>query len=340
MGFLDSLTDAFTGAPAKEAAAKTQAYLSGVGSSNTGVINAGRDNAVGAIQGGAVAGRDALSTGYGAGVDATNAGYDAAGNALTGGYNAGNSYYDQAAGAYKPLSDLATKYGGATTLGLNALGVNGAAGTDAARDAFKAGPAYEFNLDQGIEAINRRRNMGGMLDSGNADRDAQVFGAGQASNEYDKWLGNLLGFTNPELAATQGAASGVAGVRGQQAGAANAFGVNMAGNDTGRAAMLADLAKNYGNTSANLEATAGNNLAGVYQGAAGQQVGQSTALAKPYADTYGQEAAAQQQGSANLWNLGINAGKLAAGGLGSKAGGGAAGAIPSIGNFNARPALA
>jgi hypothetical protein len=202
--FLDSLTAAFTGAPAREAAENTRNYLSGVGTSNTNAINAGRDSAVGAIQGGAGAGRDALGYGYLTGQGATNAGANSALGYLQGGYDTASGLYDQARGAYAPLSDLATKYGAATSLGLGALGANGPEGTAAARDAFQTGPAYDFNLNQGLEAINRRRNMGGMLDSGNADRDAQVFGAGQASNEYDKWLNNLLGFTNPELQATQG----------------------------------------------------------------------------------------------------------------------------------------
>ncbi len=163
------LFDIFTGKPAKEAAAQQRAYLGQIGTQNNSAIDSGLTNSLGA-----------LGTGYNTGTGAVNQAYgDASG------------YLNQAGAAYDPLAALGGKYGGATTMGLNALGVNGAQGQQDARAAFQAGPAYNFNLEQGLESINRRRNMGGMLDSGNADRDAQTFGAGLASNEYDKWVSGL-----------------------------------------------------------------------------------------------------------------------------------------------------
>lgn len=308
MGFLSTLTDAFTGNPAKEAAAKTQSYLSDVGNKNTAAINTGAATATGAVNSATQAGRDDLGFGYGAATGAANAGADSAQGYLANGNAAAGMYYDAARGAYAPVSALAGKYGGATTLALNSLGVNGAAGTAAARDAFKAGPAYEFNLDQGLESINRARNKAGGLASGNTDRAAQDYGAGLASNEYDKWLGNLLGFTNPELSATTSAATGVAGLDAQQAGQQTQFAQNQADTETGRAAMLADLASKYGTAGAGVETGAGQSLANIATGAAGQTVASGTGLAQPYANTYGQEAAAAQQGSGNLWNLAGNVG--------------------------------
>jgi hypothetical protein len=176
--FLDSLTNVFTGAPAKEAAANTRNYLSGVQTSGNSAINTGVLNARSAVGGGLDVGRDALGAGYTTSRGDVGAGADAALGELQGGYNNASGFYDAARGAYQPLSALGQKYGGATTLALDALGVNGAGGQGAARDAFAAGPGYEFNLDQGMDAINRRRNMGGQLDSGNADRDAQTLAQG------------------------------------------------------------------------------------------------------------------------------------------------------------------
>lgn len=132
--------------------------------------------------------------------------------ALSGGYSDARDTLQETRDVYSPLAALASKYGGATTLGLGALGVNGAGGQADARAAFQAGPAYNFNLEQGLEAINRRRAMGGMLNSGNADRDAQEYGSGLASREYEGWLSKLLGFTSPELAATGARAGGLAGL--------------------------------------------------------------------------------------------------------------------------------
>jgi hypothetical protein len=94
---------------------------------------------------------------------------------------------------------------------LNSLGLNGQAGNDAATAAFQAGPGYQFQLNQGLDAINRRRAAGGMLNSGNADIDAITFGQGLANNAFGGWQGNLAGLNTNALAATGAAATGIAG---------------------------------------------------------------------------------------------------------------------------------
>ena len=104
--------------------------------------------------------------------------------------------------AYGSLADLAKKYGGATSLGLDALGVNGTDGNARATEAFQAGPGYQFTLDSGLDALNRRRAGAGMLDSGNADIDAIKFGTGLADQTYGSWMDRLGGYISPELSAT------------------------------------------------------------------------------------------------------------------------------------------
>lgn len=150
------------------------------------------------------------------------------------GYNTANTALGNALSGYQPLSDLAGKYGAGTTMYLNALGLNGQAGNDAARAAFQMSPGYQFNLDQGLEAINRRRAAGGMLNSGNADVDAQRFGAGLASGEYNNWLSGLSGLNSNALTATNAAAAGKAGIFGSEA--------NLAQQNAGN---LVDLNKYY-----------------------------------------------------------------------------------------------
>lgn len=130
------------------------------------------------------------------------------------GYNTARGDLGNALGAFTPLADLGKKYGAGTDLYLDALGTNGAAGNARATGAFQAGPGYEFALDQGLQALNRRRAAGGMLDSGNSDLDAIKFGTGLADSTYGDWLSRLGGLVNPELSATSGAASGQAGVHG------------------------------------------------------------------------------------------------------------------------------
>lgn len=127
---------------------------------------------------------------------------------------------DSAIGGFQPLSDLATNYGAGSRLYLDALGVNGPGGNERATAAFTTSPGYQFNLDQGLEALNRRRAAGGMLNSGNADADAIRYGSGLASGEYTNWLQNLGGVNNNALTATNAAATGKAGVYGGLAGLA------------------------------------------------------------------------------------------------------------------------
>lgn len=305
-----ALWDVFTGAPAKEAAGQQRTFLDQTRTTGNADILGGLDAARGYITGAGTAANSALGTGYTLGTGAVGAGADQALGYLGSGTTNALGRLDQAGGAYDSLSALGSKYGGATSLALGGLGVNGQPGIDAARGAFQAGPAYNFNLDQGIEAINRRRNAGGMLNSGNADRDAQVFGAGLASNEYDKWMNQLLGFTNPELSATAGAASGQAGVDIAGANLLNQQGINQAGVATQRGAMLADLGSRFGTGMADVSKWQGGTLAGLETGAAGQKVGLATALASPYAGTYKQEADAEMAGSGALWQLGLGAANL------------------------------
>src|SRR5690348_2844473 len=52
---------------------------------------------------------------------------------------------DAARGYYDPL---AAKYGAASNLGLDALGVNGPAGNTRATGAFQASPGYQYSVDQ------------------------------------------------------------------------------------------------------------------------------------------------------------------------------------------------
>lgn len=95
------------------------------------------------------------------------------------------------------LSELGTGYdtskgffnqGGALYGGMAQQGMAGldryqalAGGGEAANTALQGTAGYQFALDQGLNALNRRRAAGGMMNSGNADADAMRFGQGLAS---------------------------------------------------------------------------------------------------------------------------------------------------------------
>ena len=308
--------DIFTGDAQKEAASNTRSYLSGVKSDLTSMYGDTLTNNNAAVSNGYNAARDSLSGAYGTATNATNTGANSALSALGSGASNAQGYLTNAGNAYNSLDALSSKYGGATTMALNSLGVNGQAGTDAARSAFQTGPAYNFNMDQGLEAINRRRNAGGMLDSGNADRDAQNYGAGLASNEYNTWMNNLLGFTNPEASVTGQAASGRAGVATNQANIANTLGINQAGVESNRGSMLSSLASQYGQNTANLNTgQAGAEVSNNNNYASGV-ANTALSVASPYTATYKNEADAETAGSSNLWNMGLKVASLASGGIG------------------------
>ncbi len=129
-----------------------------------------------------------------------NTGYTNASNAINSGIS-----------SYNPLSNLGQSYGAAPNMLLNALGVNGAAGTAAARNAFQSSPGYQFQLGQGLQAIDRGAASRGMLGSGNTLMAEQQYGQGLANQDYTNWLNSLGSFTYPTLSATSGAATGQAG---------------------------------------------------------------------------------------------------------------------------------
>lgn len=309
-----SLFDIFTGAPAKKAAEQTRAYLGGVQNAGNQAVDTGYNLGTGFVQTGAGQARNDLTQGFAGATGAIGAGTNQALGYLDAGNTAALGRLDNAAGVYAPLS---AKYGAGTDLYLNSLGVNGAAGNGAALSAFQAGPGYGFQLDQGLDAINRRRNAAGMLNSGNADRDAQVYGQGLANQEYGNWQNRLAGLVSPELAAAQGQA----GIDTTAAGLINSGGVAKAGVAGAAGNSLADILARQGTSLGGLASGEGNTLAGLASTAAGQKVGLGTGLAQPYANTYNQEANAQMAGSQNFWGLGLGLANIGGGLLGKYLGG-------------------
>ena len=157
------LFDAFTGAPAKDAAAKNTALLQQNQAAGTAALNQGQNSATGAL--------------------------------------------DQASGIYAPL---ASKYGQATNLALDALGVNGAAGNANAVNAFRADPGYQYRVDQALDQTKRTAAASGMDVGGNTLAALSDRAGNMADQGYQQWLSNLNGYVSPELQATSGQAGAIA----------------------------------------------------------------------------------------------------------------------------------
>lgn len=107
-------------------------------------------------------------------------------------------YLDQVMGLYKPIA-------GATALYGDALGINGADGNARATGAFETNPGYQFELDQGIQALDRGASARGSFQSGGAMADVMDYSQGTARKAYGGWLDRLAGTSDTALAGQTGA---------------------------------------------------------------------------------------------------------------------------------------
>lgn len=144
-------------------------------------------------------------------------GREAAIGHLQQGMDQAQGYLGKAGEAFVPLSALGTKYGGATTMLQNSLGLNGPQGNQAAVNAFQTSPGYQFQMEQGLQGLDRVNAVGGGNYQGKAQTDAIKYSQGLANQDYGDWRKNLSQFLSPELQATSGAATGQAAALGQQA---------------------------------------------------------------------------------------------------------------------------
>jgi len=95
---------------------------------------------------------------------------------------------------------------------------------DQVSDVVSNLPGYQFNLQQGIKAIDRVGAAKGMLGSANTSLAEQTYGQGQATSYYNQYMGYLSGITAQGAPAT----------------------AQIAANQSAEGTALATLAQNYG----------------------------------------------------------------------------------------------
>jgi hypothetical protein len=181
-----------------------------------------------------------------------------ANDALATGYNTGVGNFNQAIGAYQPLSDLAAGYNKGGSMYLDALGVNGPQGNANATAAFQNAPGYTGAVTAGLDILNRRRAGQGMAASGNADIDALTFGQNLQNQQYGDWMTRLAGAGNTGVQATGAVAGGQAAGYGNLANLANKY----ATDQTGVAGNQLSSNVNSSNLQAQGEASGAKNLLG------------------------------------------------------------------------------
>ncbi len=165
------------------------------------------------------AGRDAITSNAGAARDAITSNAGAGRDALTSGYGAAGNLY---AGLGQTYNNL---YGGGAAAYGDATGANGTGGFDRAQANFRSDPGYGFQMDQGLQALQRTHAAAGNLSSGNADADTLKYATGLADQSYGNYVNRLapyLGMAGQgALASTQGQAGAATGLAG---GLANLYG--------------------------------------------------------------------------------------------------------------------
>lgn len=73
----------------------------------------------------------------------------------------------------------------------NALGLGGLDGQAQAQRTFQSSPGYQFQMDQGVQALDRSAAAQGGLLSGGAAKALTGFGQGLANQDYGQWLDRL-----------------------------------------------------------------------------------------------------------------------------------------------------
>lgn len=115
------------------------------------------------------------------------------------------------------LAPWATAGTGALTGVQNAAGLNGPEGYDAAMAGFHTSPGYQWQLDQGLRAIDAGAAAKGMLRSGATLKAEQAYGTGLADKEFTDYYNRLFNLSElgqksavGQASQTANAATGIA----------------------------------------------------------------------------------------------------------------------------------
>jgi hypothetical protein len=133
---------------------------------------------------------------------------------------------------------------GALTGVQNAAGLNGQPGYDAAMSAFHTSPGYQFQLDQGLRAVDAGAAAQGFGRSGAVLKAEQAFGSGLADQSFKDYYNRLFDLSKLGEGAATGSAT-----------ASQATGTGIAQTDLSEGSAMTsiygNLGKGIGNTADN-----------------------------------------------------------------------------------------
>lgn len=198
--------------------------------------------------------REAQAGGLGNAAGFGYGGLAGANSAIGSGVGASANYANAAAAPWQSL--FGTAQGGINAYG-DAAGVNGAEGSARARAAFQTDPGYQFQLDQGLQALDRTAAARGGLAGGGLTGDTLKYAQGLADQSYGNYVNRLSPYFNLGTAAAGGVSGAFNNAGNTQAGLWG----NLAGLNTSVGNNLATTAGNQGNTLAYLNGSMFGNLA-------------------------------------------------------------------------------
>jgi hypothetical protein len=112
--------------------------------------------------------------------------------------------YNTATGLYQPYTAA-----GGQALGQSAdlLGLNGQPAADAAMATYQQSPGYQWQLGQGLRAIDAGAAASGMLRSGATQKAELTYGQGLANQDFSNYYARLAAMSGAGLTAAGGIAS-------------------------------------------------------------------------------------------------------------------------------------
>ncbi len=149
-------------------------------------------------------------------------------NAITSGQNAADAtQLQEQKNAEKIEAPYVTAGNTAETQQQNLLGLNGQDAATKAMGEFTASPGYQYQVQQGLSAIDNGAAASGSLNSGNTLRAEETLGNNLANEDFGNYYNRLQALTSVGAsAATQTANQAVTtgqGIAGTDASAANAL---------------------------------------------------------------------------------------------------------------------
>lgn len=137
-------------------------------------------------------------------------------SAATGGAQSGaiSSGQQQANAVLAPYSSTGVQ---SNTQTANLLGLNGQPAADAAMSTFQSSPGYQYDVTQGLRAVDAGAASQGMLRSGATLKAEQTLGTNLADQDFGNYVSRLNSLSNYGITAAGGQASTDTSAAGQQA---------------------------------------------------------------------------------------------------------------------------